>query len=341
MLLNHKRQNQSSTGSCDFKSETFLLKLFQILKNNKYTNCIQWSDDGKSIVISNITQLTKKILPKFFKHNNYASFVRQLNMYNFHKVRNNNQKQKENEQIFQHEKFRRDQNWEGILNIKRKIKYDINLDKKPLVPKDDLTKIQSYIDALKNKSVSKSTMEHMIVFLLDKTKESLESQKKLKKEVEELTKKNNFLLTQVSSPFNFKKLSDGVNLLGQALAKASTKDPNVFQHLMYNAFFKSSALTQENNTRTVSPTVSDNKVQKNESFVIQSDPKFDLLNCNMNRNNFGCCDYCPFQNNSFIECDISKCDLSKMIMCDFDCNCEPPMNSAPQKDTCSCDLFKN
>lgn len=336
MLLNHKRQSQSSTGSCDFKSETFLLKLFQILKNNKYTNCIHWSDDGNSIVISNITQLTKKILPKFFKHNNYASFVRQLNMYNFHKVRNNNQKQKDNEQIFQHEKFRRDQNWEAILNIKRKIKYDINLDKKPLAPKDDLTKIQSYIDALKNKSVSKSTMEHMIVFLLDKTKESLEAQKKLKKEVEELTKKNNFLLNQGSSPFNIKKLTDGVNLLSQALVKAGTKDENVFQQLMYNAFLRSSSLSRDKST--VSPTIQNNKVQKNESFFIQSAPRFDLLNYNMNRiNNYGC-DYCPFLNNNN-ECDISKCDFSKFIMCDLDCNCEPP--SAPQNNSCSCELFKN
>jgi osomolarity two-component system, response regulator SKN7 len=43
-------------------------------------------DTDKSVVLQN-EKFTKTILPKHFKHSNFASFVRQLNKYDFHKVR--------------------------------------------------------------------------------------------------------------------------------------------------------------------------------------------------------------------------------------------------------------
>ena len=46
---------------------------------------IRWSDRGDSFVVLDEDEFAKTLIPELFKHNNYASFVRQLNMYGFHK----------------------------------------------------------------------------------------------------------------------------------------------------------------------------------------------------------------------------------------------------------------
>eukprot|EP00035_Acanthoeca_spectabilis_P020634 m.433867 g.433867 ORF g.433867 m.433867 type:complete len:306 (-) comp17635_c0_seq1:3056-3973(-) len=69
------------------KTSQFLPSLYQMCNNDDTTHrtCINWSDDHKSFWVSNIETFSRMILPMYFKHNNYASFVRQLNMYGFHR----------------------------------------------------------------------------------------------------------------------------------------------------------------------------------------------------------------------------------------------------------------
>jgi heat shock transcription factor len=55
------------------------------LDNNKNENLIRWSDDGNSFIVLDEDEFARTLIPELFKHNNYASFVRQLNMYGFHK----------------------------------------------------------------------------------------------------------------------------------------------------------------------------------------------------------------------------------------------------------------
>lgn len=53
--------------------------------NASNVGLIRWSDDGNSFIVLDEDEFAKKLIPELFKHNNYASFVRQLNMYGFHK----------------------------------------------------------------------------------------------------------------------------------------------------------------------------------------------------------------------------------------------------------------
>ncbi|KAI9671171.1 MAG: stress-responsive transcription factor hsf1 [Caeruleum heppii] len=63
----------------------FVQKLSSFLDESRNTDLIRWSDDGDSFVVLDEDEFAKKLIPELFKHNNYASFVRQLNMYGFHK----------------------------------------------------------------------------------------------------------------------------------------------------------------------------------------------------------------------------------------------------------------
>ncbi|KAH8590134.1 hypothetical protein B0O99DRAFT_691787 [Bisporella sp. PMI_857] len=63
----------------------FVQKLSSFLDDGKNTDLIRWSDRGDSFVVLDEDEFAKTLIPELFKHNNYASFVRQLNMYGFHK----------------------------------------------------------------------------------------------------------------------------------------------------------------------------------------------------------------------------------------------------------------
>lgn len=50
---------------------------------------ICWTPDQEAFIINKekIMDFSNQVLAKYFKHSNYGSFVRQLNMYNFVKIR--------------------------------------------------------------------------------------------------------------------------------------------------------------------------------------------------------------------------------------------------------------
>ncbi|KAI8613821.1 HSF-type DNA-binding-domain-containing protein, partial [Chytriomyces sp. MP71] len=83
---------------------------------------ISWDETGTFFIVKNTTDFSKAVLPLYFKHNNFASFVRQLNMYGFHKINDsffklNNVCSEVWE--FKHHDFRRGE-YHLLVNIKRK-----------------------------------------------------------------------------------------------------------------------------------------------------------------------------------------------------------------------------
>ncbi|KAF9957980.1 hypothetical protein BGZ72_001087 [Mortierella alpina] len=64
----------------------FVDKLFKMVEDPSIQHLISWAKEGDMFYVYNCIKLSDTILPKFFKHNNWQSFVRQLNMYGFHKT---------------------------------------------------------------------------------------------------------------------------------------------------------------------------------------------------------------------------------------------------------------
>ena len=92
---------------------SFIRKTHKILDEDKFETIIRWTSEGLSFIISDLDAFTNTVLPVFFKHKNFATFVRQLNMYGFHKISDHSLE-------FSHPLFQK--NYQFLLNrIYRKI----------------------------------------------------------------------------------------------------------------------------------------------------------------------------------------------------------------------------
>nr|TKW11599.1 hypothetical protein SEVIR_6G242500v2 [Setaria viridis] len=64
----------------------FLTKTYQLVDDPAVDDVISWNDDGSAFVVWRPAEFARDLLPKYFKHNNFSSFVRQLNTYGFRKI---------------------------------------------------------------------------------------------------------------------------------------------------------------------------------------------------------------------------------------------------------------
>ncbi|KAI9270614.1 HSF-type DNA-binding-domain-containing protein [Phascolomyces articulosus] len=149
------------------RCQPFITKLLSILEDENNRNLISWSLCGDFFRIYDCDEFSRVVLPRYFRHCNWTSFVRQLNMYDFHKLsdtnldpenwktsntittitdnnnnNNNNRKNTENNSTiapweFKHENFHRNSTKGQLSQIKRK------------KPKDHTTLHIQYADTMR------------------------------------------------------------------------------------------------------------------------------------------------------------------------------------------------
>lgn len=72
---------QPMEGLHDVGPPPFLTKAYEMVDDQTTNQLVSWSRDGGSFVVWDPPSFSVHLLPRYFKHNNFSSFVRQLNTY--------------------------------------------------------------------------------------------------------------------------------------------------------------------------------------------------------------------------------------------------------------------
>jgi hypothetical protein len=146
-MTKKRKTSNNGKGKCDgvpsSKEEAvlevpiFLKKTYHMI-NTCDPDIATWSDDGLTFVVKDPESFASDVIPQFFKHNNFSSFVRQLNFYGFRKIKLDNIKidtaeaQLENRYWrFKHADFRRGRS--DLLNKIKKVNHAPPPDQKDVV----------------------------------------------------------------------------------------------------------------------------------------------------------------------------------------------------------------
>lgn len=84
---NYTKMRESSVLSMHKNSPEFVEKLYLMLEDTNNEQYIRWNVSSLSFIIINPPEFARNVLENHFKHGNLSSFVRQLNKYDFHKIK--------------------------------------------------------------------------------------------------------------------------------------------------------------------------------------------------------------------------------------------------------------
>ncbi|WCJ33141.1 Heat stress transcription factor A-5 [Euphorbia peplus] len=78
--------SSSAAGGAGGGPAPFLLKTYDMIDDSSTDEIVSWSSSKNSFVVWNPPEFARVLLPTYFKHNNFSSFIRQLNTYGFRKI---------------------------------------------------------------------------------------------------------------------------------------------------------------------------------------------------------------------------------------------------------------
>lgn len=123
-----KEQGQASKPALG--AHLFLYKLFDILGTPALSHIIRWADKGDRFRILNRKVFENEVIPIYFRHKSLKSFVRQLHLYEFKKVKTGTRTTQSEAVSYRHPLFQRSHP-DLICYIRRKLPQTDNLEDVP------------------------------------------------------------------------------------------------------------------------------------------------------------------------------------------------------------------
>ncbi|KAG9010670.1 hypothetical protein FRB94_010147 [Tulasnella sp. JGI-2019a] len=181
---------KSARGGPRATNNNFVQKLYQILQDPTLETYIKWSQQGTEVIIPDQEEFSKEVLSKKFKTVQFASFIRQMNNYDFHKTNKTNRASRSQKGgtetqlwVFCHSHFQRDKP-HLHAQIRRKA-HDAVPSRTPVPPSNEASQPSRTKGSVATISVSSDAFSQLLERVsglendLERTKQELAHQKSL------------------------------------------------------------------------------------------------------------------------------------------------------------------